>query len=340
MFRSTEIERLAEAQATSLNMLAGLETRLNRHFHGLEQNIRCLVLVVASGEPMLLLGPPGTGKSLLIRTFAELAGIGGRDGAASGEGLYFEYLLTQFTEPSELFGYLNLAAFVKGEREIRREDTGMMQHAQVIFLDEVFNASSAILNALLTFMNERKFHDRGRVSPVRMQNLFAATNDRPREPALAAMFDRFVLRTTLSQVPAEPAQLAALTAIGWDITHDRPGPDRALTGLMDQARGLQSAIGDAARAGTLEIDTAHGVFTAMAKWVLELRQQGASPMSNRRLVKFARIMLINRLLEVAAGRSGPEIDHDDLGVILRFGLDRSDTGVEAKLEQDTEFLMP
>ena len=324
MFDSAQIDLMVRQNQAALEELLTLREVLGERFHGMEGPIDCLLLAVASGEPMILIGEPGTAKSMLIRSFAELIGIGGRDGADSGLGLYFDYLLTQFTEPSELFGYLNLTALTQSG-EMRRDDAGMMQHAQVVFLDEVFNASSAILNALLTFMNERKFHDRGRVLDVRMQNLFAASNAPPHDPTLAAMFDRFVLRCTVSQAHATPEDLVGLVESGWRATFDRITKDPAREGLLDRMRTLQASIGRASRSGNLSIDTTSRAFVALAYSVRQVRVSGLSLMSNRRVVKFTRLMLIRRMLGVVAGEGMSAIHPADLEILIDFGLDRVDS---------------
>src|SRR5258708_1406782 len=126
--------------ATRLGRLArALEDR----FLGKEEAIRLLVVAAIAAPHALLIGPPGTAKSALIRTFARLM-----------DARYFEYLLTHFTEPNEIFGPVDIAAFREGRYERRTE--GMLPAAEIVFLDEVFKSNSAILNALLTLLNERR----------------------------------------------------------------------------------------------------------------------------------------------------------------------------------------
>jgi MoxR-like ATPase len=103
---------------------------------------------VVAREHAVLIGPPGTAKSALIRTLAELI-----------DAKYFEYLLTRFTEPNEIFGPVDIAAFREGRYQRRIE--GMLPEAEVVFLDEVFKSNSAILNALLTLLNERRYTSGG-----------------------------------------------------------------------------------------------------------------------------------------------------------------------------------
>src|SRR5579871_4032155 len=139
----------ADAQADSLPLRLGKLARvLQDRFLGKDELIRLLVVAAISGEHAVLIGPPGTAKSALIRTFARLL-----------HANYFEYLLTRFTEPNEIFGPVDIAAFREGRYQRRVE--GMLPTAEVVFLDEVFKSNSAILNALLTLLNERRYTSGG-----------------------------------------------------------------------------------------------------------------------------------------------------------------------------------
>src|SRR5690349_7019359 len=129
--------------------LRTLASSLERQFLGKDEVIRLLMISVVAGEHCVLLGPPGTAKSALIRSLAELM-----------QAKYFEYLLTRFTEPNEIFGPVDIGAFREGRYDRRTE--GMLPEAEIVFLDEVFKSNSAILNALLTLLNERRFTSGGR----------------------------------------------------------------------------------------------------------------------------------------------------------------------------------
>src|ERR1700710_2255939 len=130
--------------------LAQLARTLESRFLGKDEVIRLLLIAVVAGEHAVLVGPPGTAKSALIRTFARLL-----------QANYFEYLLTRFTEPNEIFGPVDIKAFREGRYERRIE--GMLPQAEIVSLDEVFKSNSAILNALLTLLNERKYTSGGTV---------------------------------------------------------------------------------------------------------------------------------------------------------------------------------
>ena len=154
---------------------------LNSHFLDKQEIIRLLVISAIAGEHMVLVGPPGTAKSALIRMFAKLVNAS-----------YFEYLLTRFTEPNELFGPVDIRAFREGQYTRRTEK--MLPEAEIVFLDEIFKSNSAILNSLLTVINERRYSNGPEVMKVPLISLYAASNEAPNDENLSAMFDRFLLR--------------------------------------------------------------------------------------------------------------------------------------------------
>ena len=119
---------------------------IKERFVGRDEVVDLVALAVVSGEHLFLHGPPGTAKSALIRDFAEAV-----------RGRYFEYLLTRFSEPNEVFGPIDLVKLKEGT--VATVTTGMLPEAEFIFLDELFNANSAILNNLLSVLNERVYRE-------------------------------------------------------------------------------------------------------------------------------------------------------------------------------------
>lgn len=158
-----------------------IRRELEQKFLAKEEIIRLMLIAAIAGEHMVLIGPPGTAKSAVIRSFAKLI-----------DAKYFEYLLTRFSEPNELFGPVDIQGFRQGT--YRRVTTGMLPEAEVVFLDEAFKANSAILNSLLTLLNERRFNNGSTVVRVPLISLFAASNEVPSSDNLDAIFDRFLLR--------------------------------------------------------------------------------------------------------------------------------------------------
>lgn len=163
---------------------------LGRHFVDKQGLVDLMTVAAVAQEPLLLVGPPGTAKSELVLKFKDALGLEGHD--------YFEYLLTRFTEPSEVLGPIDINE-LRGGRYVRRE-RGKLPTARLVFLDEIFKASSAILNSLLTVINERKFYQDGVAVPVRLEVLFAATNEVPEHSELGALKDRFVLKAACRPV--------------------------------------------------------------------------------------------------------------------------------------------
>ncbi|SFQ97418.1 AAA family ATPase [Poseidonocella sedimentorum] len=337
MFEKEILAKIFKAHKNTLTSLVSLQDSLNARFYGLEQTIECMMLSAITGEAMLMLGPPGTAKSRLTRTFCQLVGLlpnsDRTDASAQGDDRYFEYLLTQFTEPSELFGYFDLGKLMGDAKALVRDDEGMMQKAEVVFLDEVFNASSAILNALLTFMNERKFHDRGMVHPVPLQILFAASNHPPREEGLGAVYDRFVLRSRIENVASDQESISGLLETAWTETHGRGGEEEAsFAGLLPSLTAYRETVDEMTLDGRLSIQQTDPIFARLADLVTEVRRKGLSEMSNRRLVKLSAVVLGNALLRHARNPGKAlAIEPVDLTVLLKFGLDTEDESTVSKL---------
>jgi MoxR-like ATPase len=161
--------------------------------------VRLALLTALAGEHTLLIGPPGTAKSQLAR----------RLHLAFGEGLYFERLLTRFTVPEELFGPLSIRALEEDRYE--RQTAGFLPQASIAFIDEVFKANSAILNALLTLLNEREFDNGPRREASPLISVIGATNAVPEDEVGEAFYDRFLMR--LPVAPVGGASFGALLDI-------------------------------------------------------------------------------------------------------------------------------
>jgi len=196
-----DVERVGDIPFEALQSEApALRERLNtfrqalgRFFVQKQGLIDLMTVCAVAQEPLLLVGPPGTAKTDLVIRFREAMLLPETD--------YFEYMLTRFTEPSEVLGPIDINLLRQG-RYIRR-DQGKLPTARLVFLDEIFKSNSAILNSLLTIINERKFYQDGVPVPVRMKILFAATNEIPELAELAALKDRFCLKAACRSVQDE-----------------------------------------------------------------------------------------------------------------------------------------
>lgn len=234
-----------------------------------EAMVELVALSAVAGEHLLVIGPPGTAKSEAVRRTAR---------ALSGS--YFEYLLGRFTEPSEIFGPVDLRKLREGT--VETETTGMLPEAEVAFLDEVFLGSTAILNTLLGVLNERTFrrgHTRMKV-PLRV--CVGASNGLPEEESLAAFADRFLARIFVEPVP-DP-RLEELLAGGASLWRETEARVASLAALDVLARAAQEA-----ELGPVRPHLAHALRT--------LRAAGIG-LSDRRAVK------VQRLIAAAAALAG------------------------------------
>jgi MoxR-like ATPase len=159
-----------------------------------------VLVALLAAQHVLVVGPPGTAKSMLADEICRRL-TGAR---------YFQWLLTRFTTPEELFGAVSLKALE--EDDYRRLTTHKLPEAHVAFLDEVFKGSSSILNTILTLMNERRFHNGREVVEVPLLTLVAASNELPEEDELLALQDRFLLRFVVDYVAEDFRFLKLLQA--------------------------------------------------------------------------------------------------------------------------------
>jgi MoxR-like ATPase len=234
---------------------------------GRDQLAELMVLAAVAQEHLLVIGPPGTAKSAVVRRVAQAMG-----------GNYFEYLLGRFTEPTELFGPVDLRKLREGT--VETDVTGMLPEAEIAFLDEVFLGSTAILNTLLGILNERRFR-RGHTQlrcPLRI--CVGAANALPEDEGLAAFADRFLLHLFITAVPDH--QLEAMLEGGWQS-------DRTPVQAQSDLGHLDSLCQALPAVDVLP------VRSVLAHAVRRLRQAGLQ-LSDRRIVRAQRLIAAAALL--------------------------------------------
>jgi MoxR-like ATPase len=154
-----------------------------------EEVMSVSLLSALAGQNIFLLGPPGTAKSLIAR---RLASVFKTDS-------YYEHLMQKFTTPEEVFGPLSISE-LKKDNYIRKTN-GYLPEAEFAFLDEIWKSSSAILNTLLTIINEKKFKNGNENKSVPLKILISASNETPAEgEGLEALYDRFLTRILVNPI--------------------------------------------------------------------------------------------------------------------------------------------
>lgn len=305
-----------------------IRARINRHrlglreyFVGRDLELDLLTVSAATQEPLLFVGPPGTAKSDLVVKFVESLGLGAQD--------YFEYMLTKFTEPSEILGPIDIEGLKQG-RFVRRT-AGRLPEAKVAFLDEIFKSNSAILNTLLTIVNERKFYQDGAAEPVALRLLFAATNEIPEQGELDALADRFVLKVETR--PVKDTRFTELIDAGvmhevYRATGQRPWTrgDASFEDFLKFKRYLDLTLGGE---GDPRADREQWfpppVFAEFRRVVRALEVEDRVFVSDRKLVKLYKVIRARAFLF-----HGGAVQPPDLGLLCFAGNRRHELGPVAE----------
>jgi len=293
---------------------------LGRFFVGKQELIDLMTVAAIAQEPLLLVGQPGTAKSDLVLKFKDALGLADDD--------YFEYMLTRFTEPSEIIGPIDIGQLREG-RYIRREQ-GKLPTARLAFLDEIFKSNSAILNILLTIINERKFYQDGVPQPVRLRVLFAATNEVPEQGELAALKDRFVLKVESRSVQDEHfTELidAGLQAEVYRSLNQQPWKEghASLEDFLKANRYLTLLFGRKQRDRQNEEQTDRqvyfpaDVFREFQRVVKTLVREDRIFISDRKLVKLYKLFRTRAWLF-----TGGSVTRDDLRLLAYLGESHSE----------------
>lgn len=245
--------------------LQNFRASLNTSFLERTEVVDGVLASILTKQNAFLFGAPGTGKSELVREISN--GFSGSK--------FFGYLLSPTTDPSELFGPVAVSKLLKDEYV--RDVEGYLPDSNIAFLDELFRGSSAVLNSLLTILNERTFNNGRHVITTPVQSIVAATNSFPQEESLQAFCDRFLFRPTVDclKLPASKATLDSW-AVG---VQERPSIQSELT--FEDLIELQQEV---------ERVKINDQFLDSFRQTLELLEARGITVSDRRRVQILKFM--------------------------------------------------
>lgn len=239
-------------------------------FVGKNDVVDLLGICLLARENAFLYGPPGTAKSAIVRTLAKTV----------TDGKNFEYLLTRFTEPNEIFGPFDIRKLKEGE--LFTNTDGMMPEASMVFLDEIFNANSAILNSLLMALNEKIFKRGKETRNLPALMFVGASNVLPEDEALNALFDRFLIRINVDYVNPDLLQQVLLAGRRLENISETEGPEI----LAHEIKELQQLC------KTVDLKPIYEVYL---NTIINLRNTGIA-ISDRRAVKLQNLIAASALI--------------------------------------------
>jgi len=262
-------ESVARCVELSNRLVERVLAPIKASFVGKDNIVDLMGVCLVGREHLFLFGPPGTAKSALVNELGRRI-----------DGQVFDYLLTRFTEPNELFGPFDIRKLREGELVTNTD--GMLPEASLVFLDELLNANSAILNSLLMTLNERIFRRGRETRPLPMLMAVGASNHLPEEDALRALFDRFLVRVRCDNVAQE--QLSSVLHAGWRL--ESRGDDLPEGMSTEEILSLQRIVREV---------NVEQVLPVYIELVHRLRHAGIE-ISDRRAVKFQRLIAASAVL--------------------------------------------
>ncbi len=209
-----------------------LIAELGQGLHEKDELIRLILLATVAGQNVFLYGPPGVAKSMLARRIAR----------AYRDSRNFEYLLGRFTTPEEIFGPVSITRLKDADR-FERVVEGFLPDAHIVFLDEIWNASSPILNTLLTAINEHRFRNGSDEVIIPLRSVIAASRSlAPDEAALENLWDRFLLRLPVNPVTTREAFRNLLSETQGEYTDPVTPNDKISIDELDEWQDAISAV--------------------------------------------------------------------------------------------------
>ena len=277
--------------------------QLNEQVFGKEHVVSLALLSAVAGESIFLLGPPGVAKSMVARRLKR----------AFREGTSFEYLMSRFSTPDELFGPVSISR-LKDDDIYERVTEGYLPSATVVFLDEIWKAGPAIQNSLLTVINEKKYRNGRFEIKVPLKGLVAASNELPASgQGLEALWDRFLVRVLVGGIE----DLSDFDRMIASVSEEDPEVDPALAIGEEEYAGWQRKIA--------EVKIHYSIFEVIHLLKEEIeeynhRQENADAADLSLYVSDRRWKKLVKLLRASAFLNGEETIHLSDCLLLMYGL--------------------
>ena len=261
-----------------------LRDLLSRRHIEREDEIDIALAALLASYHVALIGPPGTAKSMLAEDLCN---------SLVGTKFFDPGLMNKFTVPEEIFGPLNIPLLEQGVYEHIIED--MLPDADIAFLDEAFKANSAILNAMLKIMNERKYKHGRTMIGVPLKTMFVASNELPEGEELGALFDRFQFRKVVEYIRS-PAQFMEML--------DANSTDELPKITLDELNEAQDEVND--------VEVPNHVKETLVEIRADLNMEGIIP-SDRRFKQAL------KALQAQAWLSERDVvTDDDFGILVHM----------------------
>jgi broad-specificity NMP kinase len=161
---------------------------------GRQDVFRILALAHATGYPVLLVGPPGTGKTKALLDYAQAM-----NGNNATDAIEKTFILEtdEGTRSAEVKGRVDLdKMFKNNEVEINSPIT----RAEFVMINEVDKANAGLRNSMLSIMNEKFLFNGKQKVPCNWKLFCSSCNEIPADEINSPFWDRYVIKYKLNRI--------------------------------------------------------------------------------------------------------------------------------------------
>lgn len=285
---------------TYSKQIALVREELNSKFLERSDEIDIILTSLVANTNCQFIGSPGTGKSALANAVADLLNCS-----------FFKINLDPDLDPDFVLGSISLKEMRDNDR-IMRNTSGKIADGELVFLDEVNKANSAMKNALLLPLNERMI-DVGDGSPIKtkIRSVIGASNEYPgcetidddtEHLAEDPNWDRWVLRKEVQYIKSDSNFRSLLL-------------NRHTIGRVDKSKAIEMSVIDDLRENIVHVNLDNAV-SKLEDLRFQLQQEKIT-LSDRRWLNLCKIIAARALIR------GSKTAEDSDMLILEHALWRS-----------------